>query len=185
MLLRLLDIFLSIVALVLSAPVLVVGVAMSWFDTGSPFFCQIRIGRFGSEFNIWKLRTLPVSARRDVATHDLVLTNVSAVGRFLRTWKIDELPQLFQVLVGEMSLVGPRPCLPSQKDLIAQRRRHGIFEVRPGLTGLAQIKSIDMRDSKALVGVDKLFIKSHGLKTYLNILLATVIYLVRRFHHAT
>lgn len=184
MLLRTLDFCLACVALCFSAPFLMIGAAMSWFDTGSPFFCQARVGQFGSEFNIWKLRTLPVSVRRDVATHNLVLADVSAVGKFLRAWKIDELPQLFQVLAGEMSLVGPRPCLLSQEELIAQRRMHGILEVRPGMTGLAQIQSIDMRDLKALIHVEKLFIKSYGLKTYLHILVATMIYLVRKRHRA-
>ena len=119
------------------------------FD-GRPLFRQSRIGRNEVVFTIVKLRSMEVGAT-EIDTHLVDYNAVTAYGRFLRRNKLDELPQLWNVLRGEMSLVGPRPCLSSQTLLIDLRKKEEIFEMRPGITGLAQLKSIDMSDPAKLV----------------------------------
>jgi O-antigen biosynthesis protein WbqP len=99
---------------------------------------------------------------------------VTPFGRFLRRTKLDELPQLWNVLKGEMSLVGPRPCLPNQEELIAERQKRGVFAVRPGITGLAQVNEIDMSEPARLAEVDERMIRTLTLKDYFRYLVLTL-----------
>lgn len=110
-----------------------------------------------------------------VATHLADGSAVTSLGRFLRRTKLDELPQLWNVLKGDMSLVGPRPCLLNQTELISERELHGVFSVRPGITGLAQISGIDMSTPKLLAETDALMLKEMGLLVYFKYILKTVI----------
>jgi len=120
-----------------------VGVAYFVFERESPFYYQRRVGLHEREFTIYKLRTMK-SSTKTVGTHEVDKNAVTRIGKILRATKVDELPQLFNVLKGDMSLVGPRPCLVSQSDLRDARRKFGVFTIRPGLTGLSQIRGIDM-----------------------------------------
>ncbi len=147
---RAFDIALSALAIVISAiPMLLIAVAIKVDDRGSVLFSQRRIGqnRNGrvTYFTIYKFRSMKMSAPRDVPTH--LLENpglyVTRVGRFLRKFGLDELPQLYQVLCGKLSLVGPRPALWSQEDLYAERERYGANDVKPGITGWAQVNGRD------------------------------------------
>jgi O-antigen biosynthesis protein WbqP len=116
--------------------------------------------------------------RRDapqVATHEASAALVTPWGRFLRRTKLDELPQLWNVLKGEMSLVGPRPCLPTQTELIIERARRGVFAARPGITGLAQLQGIDMSTPRLLAETDAKMLAGLNLRAYLAYLLQTAL----------
>lgn len=170
---RVLDVMFSLVGLVLGAPVLALLWVIGWFDTGSPLFRQERVGRDQRPFTLVKFRTMrPDTA--SVATHLADASAVTRFGRFLRGTKLDELPQLWNVLRGEMSLVGPRPCLPNQDELIRERSRRGVFGVRPGITGLAQVNGIDMSEAARLAEVDERMIRTLTLTDYFRYLVLTV-----------
>ncbi len=143
---RLLDILLSGCGIVLLAPVyLLVALAIKLDDPGPVFFRQKRMGIHKTYFQILKFRTMKMETPRDVPTH--LLENpeqyITRVGRVLRKTSLDELPQIFQIFTGKMSVIGPRPALWNQEDLIAQRDKYGANDVRPGLTGWAQINGRD------------------------------------------
>lgn len=170
---RFFDIVFSVLGLVAGLPVLLVLAVTGWFDTRSPLFRQQRVGRYRRPFTLVKFRTMrPDTA--SVATHLASATSVTPFGRFLRRSKLDELPQLWNVLKGEMSLVGPRPCLPNQAVLIAERETRGLFSMRPGITGLAQVNGIDMSDPVRLAEVDEQMMKTLTLKGYFRYLILTV-----------
>lgn len=124
---------------------------------GPVLFRQRRIGRYGTEFVCLKLRTMYVGTG-DRPSHDVGFDAVTRVGRVLRRLKLDELPQLWNILRGDMSLVGPRPCLPSQRELIEARRTLGVLSQRPGITGVSQINGIDMSDPLKLAIADAAYI---------------------------
>jgi len=162
----------SLVGLVLGAPVLALLWVIGWFDTGSPLFRQQRVGRGQRPFTLVKFRTMrPDTA--SVATHLADASAVTRFGQFLRGTKLDELPQLWNVLRGEMSLVGPRPCLFNQDELISERSQRGVFDVRPGITGLAQVNGIDMSDPARLAEVDEQMIRTLTLRDYFRYLVQT------------
>ena len=143
---RVLDVVLSGCAIVVLSPVfLILVIAIKVDDPGPVFFRQKRVGIHKSHFHILKFRTMKVSTPKDVPTH--LLENpqqyITRVGGFLRKTSLDELPQIFQIFTGEMSIIGPRPALWNQFDLIAERDRYGANDVRPGLTGWAQINGRD------------------------------------------
>lgn len=168
------DVVLAAVLLVVLSPVIAVCVILIRTGSAGPaIFRQTRVGRNEARFICYKLRTMQ-AATANLPTHEVSSTSVTSVGAFLRRSKLDELPQLINVLRGEMSFVGPRPCLPLQVELVEQRRLHGVFTVRPGITGLAQIQGIDMADPKRLAAVDKLYIDKMSLREDLRIMLATV-----------
>lgn len=170
--LRVLDIFFSAVGLILVAPLFLALTIAGLFDTGSPLFRQTRVGRNKKPFTLVKFRTMrPDTAH--VATHLADASAVTAFGKFLRRTKLDELPQLWNVLKGEMSLVGPRPCLPSQNELIEARERLDVFRVRPGITGLAQVNDIDMSTPQLLAETDARMLASLGVKDYFRYILMT------------
>ena len=111
---------------------------------------------------------------RQRATHEISPSAVTSVGSKLRAFKFDELPQLWNVLVGEMSLVGPRPCLPNQVQLIAERRKRNVFAVRPGITGLAQVQGVDMSDPERLAEIDQTYVHTRSLGMDLQLLVKTI-----------
>ena len=122
---------------------------------------------------------MPTSTK-SVATHLVKNLNLSFFCLFLRKTKIDEIPQLWNVLVGEMSLVGPRPCLPNQKRLIIERKKRGIFQVKPGITGLAQVLGINMSRPILLAKLDSKMIKEMNLFYYFYYILKTVTLIFRK-----
>jgi lipopolysaccharide/colanic/teichoic acid biosynthesis glycosyltransferase len=140
--LRLLDLVFSITGLVLGAPVLFAIYVVGLFDTGSPLFRQERVGRDQRPFTLVKFRTMrPDTA--SVASHLADASAITRLGAFLRRSKLDELPQLWSILMGDMSFVGPRPALFNQYDLIALRTQCGVDALVPGLTGWAQVNGRD------------------------------------------
>ncbi|WP_026280011.1 sugar transferase [Thioalkalivibrio sp. ALJ16] len=170
---RVLDVVFSLVGLVVAAPVMAVLWVLGWMESRSPLFRQERVGRYRRPFVLVKFRTMrPDTA--SVATHLAQASSITRLGHFLRKTKLDELPQLWNVLKGEMSLVGPRPCLVSQVELIAAREARGVFAVRPGITGLAQVNGIDMSDPERLAEVDAKMIESLTLAGYFRYLVLTV-----------
>ena len=170
---RVFDVLLSFFGLLMGAPILALLWILGWLDTGSPLFRQERVGRNQKPFTLVKFRTMrPDTA--SVATHLADASAVTKLGHFLRRSKLDELPQLWNVLKGEMSLVGPRPCLFSQTELIDERESRGVFNARPGVTGLAQINGIDMSTPRLLAETDALMLKELGLRAYLTFILKTV-----------
>lgn len=170
---RVFDVFLSLVGLIVLAPILGLLCILGWLDTGMPIFRQQRVGRYQQLFILLKFRTMQPSTA-SVATHLANASAVTRLGRFLRRTKLDELPQLWNVLKGEMSLVGPRPCLSNQTELIAERELRGVFGIRPGITGFAQINRIDMSTPKLLAETDALMLSEMGLATYFRCIFKTL-----------
>lgn len=122
-------------------------------SSGGAVFKQVRVGRDRRAFTLYKLRTMAADTG-DRASHEVSAAQVTRSGRILRKTKLDELPQLINVLKGDMSFVGPRPCLPSQELLIAERDQRGVYKVRPGITGPAQLAGIDMSTPVELAEAD-------------------------------
>lgn len=139
---------------------------------GPGIFCQTRIGRHGKPFTCYKFRTMYTSAP-NVATHQVPISAVTPLGGFLRKSKIDELPQVFNILANQMSLVGPRPCLPSQTKLIAERQARNVLSIKPGITGLAQVNDIDMSDPVRLANWDERYLKLRSLLFDVKLIIQT------------
>jgi len=143
---RAIDIFLSLMGIiVLAIPMLVIALAIKIDSKGPVFFSQKRVGIHKKYFSILKFRTMRTDTPHDAPTHELSDPKkwITKVGAFLRKTSLDELPQLFNIFVGQMSVIGPRPALWNQEDLIAERDKYGANDVRPGLTGWAQINGRD------------------------------------------
>ena len=143
---RFIDIALSFIGIVvLAIPMFIVAIIIKLDSPGPVFFKQKRVGKDKKYFAIIKFRSMPVTAPHDTPTHQLENTEqlLSKFQRFERKMSLDELPQLFNILIGDMSIIGPRPALWNQDDLIAERDKYGANGVRPGLTGLAQISGRD------------------------------------------
>lgn len=139
---------------------------------GPGLFAQRRVGMEGKEFTLYKFRTM-ASGTKQAGTHEVSAASITKIGGWLRRTKIDELPQVVNILRGELSLVGPRPCLPVQTQLVEERARRGVFAVRPGITGLAQIEDIDMSDPERLAKWDRQYVMRRSLVLDLRIVLAT------------
>ena len=172
-LIRFLDILFATAAVVLFIPILIIILLAGYFDTGSPIFMQERVGRDRRPFTLIKFRTMSRDTR-STATHLVDANSVTRFGAFLRRTKLDELPQLFNVVKGDMSLVGPRPCLFSQNELIDARDKRSVFKVRPGITGLAQINQIDMSTPELLAQWDARMIENFRLADYFSFILKTL-----------
>lgn len=170
---RLLDILFSLLGLVCGFPVLLAIYIFGLFDTGSPLFKQERVGRNKKPFVLVKFRTMKVNTA-SVASHLADAAAITKFGGFLRKTKLDELPQLWNVLKGEMSLVGPRPGLFNQAELTAERDKQNVFSVRPGITGLAQVNNIDMSTPKLLAETDRKMIDTLNVGSYFKYILMTV-----------
>lgn len=172
-LIRLFDLVFSALGLLLGFPLLLVLVVIGFFDTGSPIFRQERVGRNKKPFTLVKFRTMKKDTA-SIASHLASADAITPFGRLLRCTKLDELPQLWNVLKGEMSLVGPRPCLFNQDELIAQRESRGVLSARPGITGLAQVNDIDMSTPVLLAETDEKMLKSLTVGAYFKYILMTV-----------
>ena len=143
------------------------------FDTGSPIFRQQRVGRNKRPFTLVKFRTMKPDTAH-VASHLASSSAITPFGGFLRKTKLDELPQLWNVLWGDMSLVGPRPCLFNQQELINEREQRGVLVARPGITGLAQVNDIDMSTPVLLAETDAKMLQSLTLGNYFKYIVMTV-----------
>lgn len=171
---RLTEIVVAITALIVFVPLLCfVIVLIKAGSRGPAILCQTRLGRGRIPFKLFKLRTMSVETLT-VPTHLVNDASITPLGRVLRRYRIDELPQLLNVIIGDMSLVGPRPCLPTQLDIINAREIMGVFVVRPGMTGLAQISNVDMSDPGRLSGIDATYVSTRSAARDLKILFHTV-----------
>lgn len=170
---RFFDILFSLCGLVFGFPVLLIIYVLGLFDTGSPLFRQERVGRYQTPFTLVKFRTM----KRDtasVASHLASMSSITRLGSFLRRTKLDELPQLWNVLKGDMSLVGPRPGLFNQQELTDERAKRRVFDARPGITGLAQVSDIDMSTPALLAETDQRMLETLTLSNYFKYILMTV-----------
>ena len=170
---RVLDVLLALTGLLLLLPVLLILLLLGWIDTGSPLFRQTRVGRHQIPFVLVKFRTMRVNTA-SVASHLADASAITPYGRFLRRTKLDELPQLWNVLKGEMSLVGPRPGLFNQEELTRERAARGVFGARPGITGCAQINGIDMSTPALLAEIDQGMIVNLTVRDYFNYIFLTI-----------
>lgn len=171
--LRLFDIIFALCGLLFGFPILLAIYVLGLFDTGSPLFLQERVGRNKKPFTLVKFRTMKVDTA-SVASHLASASSITRMGGFLRKTKLDELPQLWNVLKGEMSLVGPRPNLFNQEELIAERDALGVYDVRPGITGLAQVNEIDMSTPRLLAETDAEMIRQMTVGNYFRFIFQTV-----------
>lgn len=170
---RFFDMLFSLCGLVFGFPVLLIIYVLGLFDTGSPLFRQERVGRHQKPFTLVKFRTM----KRDtasVASHLASTSSITRLGGFLRRTKLDELPQLWNVLKGDMSLVGPRPGLFNQQELTAERAKRRVFDARPGITGLSQVSDIDMSTPALLAETDQRMLETLTLSNYFKYILMTV-----------
>ncbi|MDD9174885.1 sugar transferase [Aliivibrio sp. S2TY2] len=169
---RIIDFLAAFFGLLFLWPILLIVTIIGMFDTGSPIFIQERVGRNKKPFKLIKFRTMSVETK-SVASHLASNASITKLGNFLRKTKIDELPQLINVVKGEMSLVGPRPNLFNQEELIKERDALGVYDVLPGVTGLAQVQNIDMSTPQLLAKTDKQMIDTLTIKDYFKYIIMT------------
>jgi O-antigen biosynthesis protein WbqP len=171
---RLFDIVIALIGLPFAALVVFVCMAaIRGTSKGPAIFRQVRVGRNEQPFTCYKLRTM-YAGTADAPSHETRASAVTPIGKWLRRLKFDELPQLWNVLRGDMSFVGPRPCLPSQTRLIEARRARGLQTIRPGITGVAQVAGIDMSEPERLAEVDAIYLQNMSLGRDLSLMLQTV-----------
>ncbi|MCF6302994.1 MAG: sugar transferase [Devosiaceae bacterium] len=165
--------FAVFVTIILSWLLAATWVAIKLTSPGPGIFTQQRVGKGGKLFTCYKFRTMHVGTKQ-VGTHELESNRITKIGNFLRKTKIDELPQIWNIYKNELSLIGPRPCLPVQKELIAQRTKLGVFDIKSGITGWAQIKGVDMSDPKRLSKLDAEYCDLRSIVLDIKILIATM-----------
>ncbi len=170
---RLFDILFSFFGILFLWPIGVILFIIGLFDTGSPIFVQERVGKGKKAFNLLKFRTMDVNTK-SVASHLASQAQVTKFGAFLRKSKLDELPQLINVLIGDMSLVGARPCLFNQKELIEEREKRGVYNYLPGITGLGQINDVDMSTPVKLAELDAEMYQTMSISNYFKYIIGTV-----------
>ena len=174
---RLIDFVLSLCGLIVLSPVFLLLALWIKLDSKGPvFFKQKRIGKGKTHFYILKFRTMRIDTPRDIPTH--LLENpqqyITRVGRFLRKTSLDELPQILNILAGQMSIIGPRPSLWNQYDLIAERDKYGANDVRPGLTGWAQINGRDELEIPVKAKLDREYVQNISFKMDVKCFLGTI-----------
>jgi O-antigen biosynthesis protein WbqP len=176
---RFFDFLFSFLGLITLSPLLILLWIVGLFENGSPLYKQQRVGYNQKLFILIKFRTMPMGTKSD-ATHLIDYSIITSFGIFLRRTKLDEVPQLLNVLMGSMSLVGPRPCLPNQKRLIIERKKRGIYKVKPGITGLAQVSGINMSRPALLAKTDLKMIKQMNLFYYFYYIFKTVLLIFKK-----
>ena len=162
---RILDLLLSAIGIIVSAiPMLIIAAIIKREDPGPALFAQRRVGIHKSFFTLYKFRSMKMSTPHDVPTHQLENPDQYLLksGKFIRKYSLDELPQLFNIFKGDMSVVGPRPALWNQDDLISERDRYGANDVRPGLTGWAQINGRDELEIPVKACLDGEYVKKES-----------------------
>ena len=171
---RFFDIIFSFLGILFLSPILISIVIIGFFDTGSPLFFQERTGRNKKPFLLIKFRSMHKYSP-SVATHLADVNSITTFGSFLRKSKLDELPQLVNVFLGQMSLVGPRPNLFNQEELLHERSIRGVYSFTPGITGLAQINKIDMSNPRLLAETDAKMIQNFNSKSYFKYIFLTIV----------
>lgn len=176
---RLTDILVSLSVLLILSPILfVVGLIIKLQDGGSVLFIQERVGRHVQNFKILKFRSMPVNTA-NVESKEVSQIRITGFGKFIRRTNIDELPQLINIFKGDMSLIGPRPCLPSQKELIELRLKGGAYKCKPGLTGLAQVMSYDNMPNEVKADWDSRYAQHISFINDMKIIFKTFVYLTK------
>ena len=173
---RLFDTILGILCLIISLPLMIiVSIAIKVDSKGPIFFKSLRVGQHGKTFKMIKFRTM-VEGTKLQETKKIKNLNkkITKIGHYLRRSSLDELPQLFNVLLGQMSIVGPRPAIKSQKNLIKKRLKFKIYQIKPGITGLAQINGRDSISEKKKLYFDYLYYKKYGIFLDIKIIFKTV-----------
>lgn len=171
---RLIDLmFVAVVLILLGWALVLIWVLVRLQSPGPGLFAQTRVGRYGRHFTCYKFRSMKTGTEQ-AGTHEVSAAAVTRIGGFLRRSKLDELPQIWNILRNEMSLIGPRPCLPVQTALIAERQARGVLALKPGVSGLSQVNGIDMRDPVVLARSDARYLALRGLVLDLKIILATI-----------
>lgn len=174
---RLFDIFISFVALlVLLIPMAIIALTIYLDDPGKIIFSQYRVGLHGKRFNIYKFRTMKQQTPKYLATAELNNPDeyITRLGSFLRKSSLDEIPQLINVLKGDMSLIGPRPLISDEYEMHIMRTRFGVYNIRPGITGLAQVNGRDLMEPEEKIHWDVRYLREFGLKTDLKVFLTTI-----------
>jgi len=181
-LIRFIDFIMAMSLFIILFPMLILIFLLCFLDTTKPIFMQTRIGKNSEEFSLYKFRSMKTGTP-NLPTHLVSTNNITRFGKFLRSSKLDELPQLINVIIGNMSFVGPRPCLPSQKDLIEKRKTESLDKIRPGITGIAQINNIDMSDINLLIETEKKMQEKINLRGYFEIIFKTIFILLSKLIH--
>ena len=176
---RIFDFIFALLGLIFFSPIMIFLLIIGLITNGSPLFKQQRVGFNQKMFLIIKLRTMRKETK-SAATHLIDDSMITPFGYFLRQSKLDEIPQLLNVLIGDMSLVGPRPCLLSQKKLIKERKKRGVFKVKPGITGLAQISNISMKSPTLLAKTDSQMVKQMNLYYYFYYIIMTLLKILKK-----
>jgi O-antigen biosynthesis protein WbqP len=171
---RTFDFFFSFLGLILLSPLIIFLLIIGLIYNKAPLFMQIRVGQHQRFFVLIKFRTMPINTR-STGTHLINNIKLTFYERFLRSTKLDEIPQLWNVLIGDMSFVGPRPCLVNQKKLISERKKRGVFKIKPGITGLAQTSGITMKTPTLLAKTDLKMIRQMNLRYYFYYILRTIL----------
>ncbi len=179
---RIFDFTVSLILVIVLLPVFLVLALVVLIDSGYPvIFKQYRVGKGNKLFYIYKFRTMRVNTR-NAATDDLDEAEqaITKSGRFLRKTSLDELPQLFNVLSGKMSFVGPRPLIPEEKEIRQLRKEYNVYSVRPGITGLAQVNGRDMLSAKEKALFDKEYVEKQSILLDIKIMFKTVLVVLKR-----
>ena len=179
---RLFDFTVSLVLIIMLVPIFLIISIIIAIDAGNPvIYKQYRVGKDNRLFYIYKFRTMKnntrLAATKDLTEADSVITKS---GRFLRKTSLDEMPQLFNVLKGDMSFVGPRPLIPEEKEIRILRKEYGIYSVRPGITGWAQVNGRDMLSDEEKALFDKEYIDKQSIAFDIKILIKTVMVVLKR-----
>lgn len=167
--------FAAIIIFILAAPVALILAVLIRLDSAGPvIFRQVRVGQNKKEFMCLKFRTMQQDTP-SVGSHLVSASSVTRVGKFMRASKLDELPQLVNIIQRDMNFIGFRPCLPNQEAVIQEREKRGVYDFMPGITGLAQIKKIDMSTPVEIAEADAEYYKRRGIGLNFSILLATAL----------
>ena len=180
---RIIDILLSGLAIIILSPLLLILCIAIKLDTPGPiFFTQKRVGIHKTYFQIYKFRTMRTDTPKDMPTHMLANPEqyITKTGRFLRKTSLDELPQIFNIFKGDMSIVGPRPALWNQDDLVAERDKYGANDVTPGLTGWAQINGRDELEIPVKAKLDGEYVKKYGFTMDVRCFFGTFLSVLRQ-----
>ncbi len=179
---RIFDFTVSLLLIIILFPVFLIVAFIVLIDSGYPvIFKQYRVGKDNKLFYIYKFRTMKVNTR-NTSTDDLTEADavITKSGRILRKTSLDELPQLFNVLTGKMSFVGPRPLIPEEKEIRIIRKEYNVYSVRPGITGLAQVNGRDMLSAKEKALFDKEYVEKQSMLLDIKIMFKTVAVVLKR-----
>ena len=177
---RSIDVIIALLYIVIFSPLYIILFLLIFLgDFSSPIFKQKRIGRHKKIFILYKFRSMPINTG-DVASSETSKIKITKVGKLIRRTNLDEIPQVFNVLIGDMSFIGPRPSIVTQTDLIALREKSNVYKSRPGLTGYAQVNSYDFMPIEEKVKFDSEYIKKVSFLFDSKIFFQTFLYLIKK-----